>query len=38
MTRWEFDPSALFITGLERVGLAWDVVRIAPERRATKLA
>ena len=38
MTRWEFDPSALFITGLERVGLAWDVVRITPERRATKLA
>ena len=36
--RWEFDPSALFISGLERIGLAWDVVRITPERRAAKLA
>ena len=38
MSRWELDPSALFITALERVGLAWDVVRITPERRAAKLA
>ena len=38
MSRWEFDPSALFISGLERFGLAWDVVRITPERRAAKLA
>jgi stearoyl-CoA desaturase (delta-9 desaturase) len=35
---YEVDPSALFIRGLERTGLAWDVVRIAPERQAAKLA
>jgi stearoyl-CoA desaturase (Delta-9 desaturase) len=35
---WEIDPSALIITGLERVGLAWNVVRIAPERQAARLA
>jgi stearoyl-CoA desaturase (delta-9 desaturase) len=32
----QFDPSAAIIAGLERAGLAWDVVRIGPERRATK--
>jgi stearoyl-CoA desaturase (delta-9 desaturase) len=36
--RWELDPSALVIRGLERVGLVWDVVRVSPERQATKLA
>jgi stearoyl-CoA desaturase (delta-9 desaturase) len=35
---WELDPSALVIGSLERVGLAWDVVRIAPERQVAKLA
>jgi len=36
--RWyELDISALIITGLERLGLAWDVVRIAPERQARAL-
>jgi stearoyl-CoA desaturase (delta-9 desaturase) len=35
---WEFDPSALVIRMLERVGLAWDVVRVSPERHAAKLA
>ena len=35
---YEVDPSAAFIRGLERVGLAWDVVRIAPERQTAKLA
>ncbi|MGI8715186.1 MAG: acyl-CoA desaturase [Solirubrobacteraceae bacterium] len=36
---WEIDPSGLIIAGLERVGLAWNVVRIAPERqRARTLA
>jgi stearoyl-CoA desaturase (Delta-9 desaturase) len=36
--RWyELDPSALIIAGLERLGLAWDVVRIAPERQALQL-
>jgi len=32
------DPSALVISGLERLGLVWDVVRISPERQAGKLA
>jgi stearoyl-CoA desaturase (Delta-9 desaturase) len=38
--RWfEVDPSGLIITGLQRVGLAWNVVRITPERqRARTLA
>ena len=36
MRRWEIDPSALVIKGLERVGLVWDVVRIDPERQAAK--
>ena len=37
--RWyELDPSGLLIRALERVGLAWNVVRIAPERQARKLA
>jgi stearoyl-CoA desaturase (delta-9 desaturase) len=34
--RWQLDPSALVIVGLEKAGLAWDVVRIAPERQAAK--
>jgi stearoyl-CoA desaturase (delta-9 desaturase) len=33
---WEVDLSSLVIRGLERVGLAWDVVRIAPERQVAK--
>ena len=35
LRRWEglMDPSALVITGLEKVGLAHNVVRIAPERQ-----
>jgi stearoyl-CoA desaturase (delta-9 desaturase) len=35
---WEIDVSGLFISGLERVGLAWNVVRIAPERQRQKLS
>jgi stearoyl-CoA desaturase (delta-9 desaturase) len=36
---WEIDLSGLIISGLERVGLAWNVIRIAPERqRAKRLA
>jgi stearoyl-CoA desaturase (delta-9 desaturase) len=31
------DPSAMVIAGLERTGLAWDVVRISDERQASKL-
>jgi stearoyl-CoA desaturase (delta-9 desaturase) len=38
LKRWQFDPSAWVIWGLEKTGLAWDVVRIAPERQAAKLA
>jgi stearoyl-CoA desaturase (delta-9 desaturase) len=34
---WEVDLSALLIRGLQRVGLAWNVVRIAPERQAAKV-
>ena len=34
---WEIDPSAMVISGMKRVGLAWDVVKIAPERQAQKL-
>jgi stearoyl-CoA desaturase (Delta-9 desaturase) len=33
---WEVDPSGLIIAGMERVGLAWNVVRIAPERQRAK--
>ena len=36
MRRFEIDPSAWVIRGLEKVGLAWDVVRISPERQAIK--
>ena len=38
LRRREFDISALVIRMLERVGLAWDVVRVSPERQAAKLA
>jgi stearoyl-CoA desaturase (delta-9 desaturase) len=33
---WQLDPSAIVISGLEKVGLAHDVVRIPPERQAAK--
>jgi stearoyl-CoA desaturase (delta-9 desaturase) len=36
--RREVDPSALVIRGLERLGLAWNVVRVSPEQQAVKLA
>jgi stearoyl-CoA desaturase (Delta-9 desaturase) len=36
MRRWQFDPSAIVIRLLERCGLAWDVVRVTPERMARK--
>ena len=38
LRRWELDPSALLIATMERVGLAWNVIRIAPERQAAKAA
>jgi stearoyl-CoA desaturase (delta-9 desaturase) len=34
---WELDPSAWVIRALERLGLAWDVARVSPERQAAKL-
>jgi hypothetical protein len=36
LRRLEVDPSGLLIRLLERVGLAWDVVRVPPERQAAK--
>jgi stearoyl-CoA desaturase (delta-9 desaturase) len=37
--RWyELDPSGWLILALGRVGLAWDVVRVTPERAQAKLA
>ncbi len=36
LRRWELDPSAVLIGAMEKVGLAWNVIRIAPERQAAK--
>jgi stearoyl-CoA desaturase (delta-9 desaturase) len=36
--RFQLDTSAWVIWALEKTGLAWDVVRIPPERQAAKLA
>ena len=37
--RWyQVDISSLVINGLEKTGLAWDVVRVSPERQAAKVA
>jgi stearoyl-CoA desaturase (Delta-9 desaturase) len=36
LRRWQLDPSALVIWTLEKAGLVWDVVRIAPARQAAK--
>lgn len=38
LKKWELDPSAWVIKGMEKVGLARKVVRITPERQAEKLA
>jgi stearoyl-CoA desaturase (Delta-9 desaturase) len=38
LRRWELDPSAAVVRILELLGLAWDVVRVSPERQAQKLA
>jgi stearoyl-CoA desaturase (delta-9 desaturase) len=37
LARRELDPSAWVIRTMERLGLVWNVVRIAPERQAQKL-
>ena len=34
---WEIDTSAMVINLMKRLGLAWDVVEITPERQAQKL-
>jgi stearoyl-CoA desaturase (delta-9 desaturase) len=34
--RWQFDPSAWLIVGLERCHLAWDVVRVSPAGQEAK--
>ncbi len=34
---WEVDLSGLLISAMARVGLAWNVVRIAPERQRAKM-
>ena len=36
MRRWQIDPSAGIIRLLEMSGLAWDVVRVSPERKDSK--
>ena len=38
LRRWELDPSGAIIGAMQRVGLAWNVVRISPERQAQRLA
>lgn len=38
LSRAEFDPSAILIALMERLGLVWDVVRIDPRRIAAKAA
>ena len=34
---WEIDPSGLIIAGMQKVGLAWNVVRISPERQRARV-
>ncbi|HEY2770223.1 MAG TPA: fatty acid desaturase [Solirubrobacteraceae bacterium] len=34
---WELDPSGLLILAMQRIGLAWNVVRITPERQLQKV-
>ncbi len=36
LRRWELDPSAAVIWTMEKLGLAWNVVRISPERQAQR--
>jgi stearoyl-CoA desaturase (Delta-9 desaturase) len=35
---WEIDVTGLVIRAMQRTGLAWNVVRITPERQQAKLA
>jgi len=36
LKRWEPDPSGLIISGMEKLGLARNVIRISPERQAER--
>lgn len=38
LKRWELDPSALVIGTMEKLGLAWNVIRISPERQAQRVS
>jgi stearoyl-CoA desaturase (delta-9 desaturase) len=38
LRRWEIDPSGMMISLLRRFGLAWNVVRITPERQLARAA
>jgi stearoyl-CoA desaturase (delta-9 desaturase) len=38
LRRWELDPSGAIIGLMQRLGLAWNVVRITPERQQQRLA
>jgi stearoyl-CoA desaturase (delta-9 desaturase) len=38
LKRWEPDPSGLIIAGMEKLGLARNVIRISPERQAERTA
>ena len=38
LRRWELDPSGLVIRAMAKLGLAWNVVAIAPERQQQRLA
>ena len=38
LRRWQIDLSAMVIRLLEKLGLAWDVVRISPERQRQRAA
>jgi stearoyl-CoA desaturase (delta-9 desaturase) len=35
---WELDPSGMIISGMQHAGLAWNVVRITPERQRARVA
>jgi stearoyl-CoA desaturase (delta-9 desaturase) len=36
LSRWQLDPGGWLINALERLGLAWDVIRIAPSTQNAK--
>jgi stearoyl-CoA desaturase (Delta-9 desaturase) len=38
LTRWQLDPGGWLIDGLERAGLAWDVVRVSPAAQRARHA